>query len=174
MKISNSLCPLSLLTIRSDPPIIMILKFELTQTLHFSPAPSSHNNLNAKLISLIHACINSSVLLGDMGAGKSSLVIRFVKGQFIEFQELPTDSTLSLLDRDGNGAGGSCVKITRLMSLVKLYPGKQAAVQGKFETKHPRDPLQVWSYKKVEKILEFYHFLRRSILPRFPGTVIKA
>ncbi|KAF3674022.1 Ras-related protein RABF2b [Capsicum annuum] len=27
------------------------------------------------------------VLLGDVGAGKSSLVLRFVKGQFIEFQE---------------------------------------------------------------------------------------
>ncbi|KAI5069619.1 hypothetical protein GOP47_0015920 [Adiantum capillus-veneris] len=27
------------------------------------------------------------VLLGDMGAGKSSLVIRFVKGQFFDFQE---------------------------------------------------------------------------------------
>ncbi|PKH47786.1 hypothetical protein CRG98_050441 [Punica granatum] len=27
------------------------------------------------------------VLLGDMGAGKSSLVLRFVKGQFHEFQE---------------------------------------------------------------------------------------
>lgn len=26
------------------------------------------------------------VLLGDMGAGKSSLVIRFVKGQFLDFQ----------------------------------------------------------------------------------------
>lgn len=26
------------------------------------------------------------VLLGDVGAGKSSLVLRFVKGQFIEFQ----------------------------------------------------------------------------------------
>lgn len=26
------------------------------------------------------------VLLGDMGAGKSSLVLRFVKGQFLEFQ----------------------------------------------------------------------------------------
>ncbi|KAL9247961.1 hypothetical protein vseg_021330 [Gypsophila vaccaria] len=35
-----------------------------------------HNNLSAKL-----------VLLGDMGAGKSSLVLRFVKGQFLEFQE---------------------------------------------------------------------------------------
>ncbi|MCO5608174.1 hypothetical protein L7F22_062380 [Adiantum nelumboides] len=27
------------------------------------------------------------VLLGDMGAGKSSLVLRFVKGQFFDFQE---------------------------------------------------------------------------------------
>ncbi|CAN6481759.1 unnamed protein product [Victoria cruziana] len=27
------------------------------------------------------------VLLGDMGTGKSSLVLRFVKGQFYEFQE---------------------------------------------------------------------------------------
>jgi Ras-related protein Rab-5C len=26
------------------------------------------------------------VLLGDMGAGKSSLVLRFVKGQFFDFQ----------------------------------------------------------------------------------------
>ena len=26
------------------------------------------------------------VLLGDMGAGKSSLVLRFVKGQFHEYQ----------------------------------------------------------------------------------------
>ncbi|XP_055804036.1 ras-related protein RHN1 isoform X1 [Solanum dulcamara] len=39
-------------------------------------AANAHNNFNAKL-----------VLLGDMGAGKSSLVIRFVKGQFLEFQE---------------------------------------------------------------------------------------
>lgn len=39
-------------------------------------AATAHNNLNAKL-----------VLLGDMGAGKSSLVIRFIKGQFLEFQE---------------------------------------------------------------------------------------
>lgn len=39
-------------------------------------AAPAHNNLNAKL-----------VLLGDMGAGKSSLVLRFVKGQFLEFQE---------------------------------------------------------------------------------------
>ncbi|ERN17032.1 hypothetical protein AMTR_s00044p00012740, partial [Amborella trichopoda] len=39
-------------------------------------ASVGNNNLNAKL-----------VLLGDMGAGKSSLVLRFVKGQFMEFQE---------------------------------------------------------------------------------------
>jgi GTPase SAR1 family protein len=28
------------------------------------------------------------VLLGDMGAGKSSLVLRFVKGQFFDYQVL--------------------------------------------------------------------------------------
>ncbi|KAJ0974490.1 hypothetical protein J5N97_016455 [Dioscorea zingiberensis] len=39
-------------------------------------ASIGNNSLNAKL-----------VLLGDMGAGKSSLVLRFVKGQFLEFQE---------------------------------------------------------------------------------------
>ncbi|WMV15415.1 hypothetical protein MTR67_008800 [Solanum verrucosum] len=39
-------------------------------------ATSGNKNMNAKL-----------VLLGDVGAGKSSLVLRFVKGQFIEFQE---------------------------------------------------------------------------------------
>ncbi|XP_072966838.1 ras-related protein RHN1 [Typha angustifolia] len=39
-------------------------------------ASAKNNNINAKL-----------VLLGDMGAGKSSLVLRFVKGQFLEFQE---------------------------------------------------------------------------------------
>ncbi|TQE11965.1 hypothetical protein C1H46_002359 [Malus baccata] len=39
-------------------------------------ATAGNKNINAKL-----------VLLGDVGAGKSSLVLRFVKGQFIEFQE---------------------------------------------------------------------------------------
>ena len=29
------------------------------------------------------------VLLGDMGAGKSSLVLRFVKGQFFDYQARP-------------------------------------------------------------------------------------
>lgn len=29
------------------------------------------------------------VLLGDMGAGKSSVVLRFVKGQFFDYQVLP-------------------------------------------------------------------------------------
>ncbi|CAL9076042.1 unnamed protein product [Musa acuminata var. zebrina] len=39
-------------------------------------ATIGNNSINAKL-----------VLLGDMGTGKSSLVLRFVKGQFLEFQE---------------------------------------------------------------------------------------
>ncbi|KAK4801825.1 hypothetical protein SAY86_000028 [Trapa natans] len=39
-------------------------------------AAAVNKNINAKL-----------VLLGDVGAGKSSLVLRFVKGQFVEFQE---------------------------------------------------------------------------------------
>ncbi|CAN8267482.1 unnamed protein product [Cochlearia groenlandica] len=39
-------------------------------------ASSGNKNINAKL-----------VLLGDVGAGKSSLVLRFVKDQFVEFQE---------------------------------------------------------------------------------------
>ncbi|KAF5752815.1 ras-related protein RABF2b [Tripterygium wilfordii] len=38
-------------------------------------ATAGNKNINAKL-----------VLLGDVGAGKSSLVLRFVKGQFVEFQ----------------------------------------------------------------------------------------
>ncbi|KAK4421001.1 Ras-related protein RAa [Sesamum alatum] len=39
-------------------------------------ASTANKTINAKL-----------VLLGDVGAGKSSLVLRFVKGQFVEFQE---------------------------------------------------------------------------------------
>ncbi|CAN1327695.1 Ras-related protein RABF2a [Linum perenne] len=39
-------------------------------------ATAGNKNINAKL-----------VLLGDPGAGKSSLVLRFVKNQFVEFQE---------------------------------------------------------------------------------------
>ncbi|XP_057861939.2 ras-related protein RHN1 [Cryptomeria japonica] len=39
-------------------------------------ATMGNNNMQAKL-----------VLLGDMGAGKSSLVLRFVKGQFFDYQE---------------------------------------------------------------------------------------
>eukprot|EP01018_Ginkgo_biloba_P029946 Gb_39564 [translate_table: standard] len=39
-------------------------------------ATVGNNNVQAKL-----------VLLGDMGAGKSSLVLRFVKGQFFDYQE---------------------------------------------------------------------------------------
>ncbi|XP_059433405.1 ras-related protein RHN1-like [Corylus avellana] len=39
-------------------------------------ARTGNKNVQAKL-----------VLLGDMGAGKTSLVLRFVKGQFLEYQE---------------------------------------------------------------------------------------
>lgn len=39
-------------------------------------APQAASHMQAKL-----------VLLGDMGAGKSSLVLRFVKGQFFDYQE---------------------------------------------------------------------------------------
>jgi len=39
-------------------------------------ATTGTNNMQAKL-----------VLLGDMGTGKSSLVLRFVKGQFLDYQE---------------------------------------------------------------------------------------
>ncbi|XP_042066379.1 ras-related protein RABF2b-like [Salvia splendens] len=39
-------------------------------------ASTGNKSINAKL-----------VLLGDVGAGKSSLVLRFVKGHFVEFQE---------------------------------------------------------------------------------------
>ncbi|XP_052488806.1 ras-related protein RABF2b isoform X1 [Gossypium raimondii] len=37
--------------------------------------------------SLLDFALFLEVLLGDVGAGKSSLVLRFVKGQFVEFQE---------------------------------------------------------------------------------------
>jgi Ras-related protein Rab-5C len=44
--------------------------------IHSMAATAGGNKIrNAKL-----------VLLGDVGAGKSSLVLRFVKGQFVEFQ----------------------------------------------------------------------------------------
>ncbi|KAB5532285.1 hypothetical protein DKX38_018955 [Salix brachista] len=60
-------------------------------------ATTGNQNINAKLgiqwdlyisMSFISFCISKfKVLLGDVGAGKSSLVLRFVKGQFVEFQE---------------------------------------------------------------------------------------
>ena len=37
------------------------------------------------------------VLLGDMGAGKSSLVLRFVKGQFFDYQVRPVGFLLQPL-----------------------------------------------------------------------------
>ncbi|KAI3794402.1 hypothetical protein L1987_37033 [Smallanthus sonchifolius] len=65
----------------SPPTTILLTSLACNQKpfLHLhriTMATIGHNNLNAKL-----------VLLGDMGAGKSSLVLRFFKGQFLEFQE---------------------------------------------------------------------------------------
>jgi hypothetical protein len=48
-------------------------------------AAAGPNHMQAKL-----------VLLGDMGAGKSSLVLRFVKGQFFDYQVFPLSSPPSL------------------------------------------------------------------------------
>jgi hypothetical protein len=43
-------------------------------------------------------CRIHQVLLGDVGTGKSSLVLRFVKGQFVEFQvSLPSSSARMLM-----------------------------------------------------------------------------
>ncbi|KAG6392148.1 hypothetical protein SASPL_146359 [Salvia splendens] len=63
----------------------------------FSPkflmASSANKNINAKLFKSavirpeMLILVTRIVLLGDVGAGKSSLVLRFVKGQFVEFQE---------------------------------------------------------------------------------------
>lgn len=41
---------------------------------------------NTYYIQFIVPSFCAQVLLGDVGAGKSSLVLRFVKGQFVEFQ----------------------------------------------------------------------------------------
>ena len=38
-------------------------------------------------VSCACVCLYEKVLLGDMGAGKSSLVLRFVKGKFTDYQE---------------------------------------------------------------------------------------
>uniref|UniRef100_K3Z804 Uncharacterized protein n=1 Tax=Setaria italica TaxID=4555 RepID=K3Z804_SETIT len=66
---------------------------------HPSPSPPPHSGGSLFLRSqiVIHSMAATAggnkirnaklVLLGDVGAGKSSLVLRFVKGQFVEFQE---------------------------------------------------------------------------------------
>nr|XP_009763065.1 PREDICTED: ras-related protein Rab5-like isoform X2 [Nicotiana sylvestris] len=47
-------------------------------------ATRRNKNIQAKLVD---NCLMFQVLLGDMGTGKTSLVLRFVKGQFFDFQE---------------------------------------------------------------------------------------
>ncbi|KAB5514277.1 hypothetical protein DKX38_028183 [Salix brachista] len=52
-------------------------------------ARTGSNNIQAKLVDrggFEHRVV-LQVLLGDMGTGKTSLVLRFVKGQFLEYQE---------------------------------------------------------------------------------------
>ena len=46
------------------------------------------------------------VLLGDMGTGKSSLVLRFVKGQFTDYQVRPPLSARHAAPRGGGAGGG--------------------------------------------------------------------
>ena len=46
------------------------------------------------------------VLLGDMGTGKSSLVLRFVKGQFTDYQVRPPLSARHAAPRGGGGRWG--------------------------------------------------------------------
>jgi GTPase SAR1 family protein len=50
------------------------------------------------------------VLLGDMGAGKSSLVLRFVKGQFFDYQARSWSEALrrNCLHQEGRVEGGLC------------------------------------------------------------------
>ncbi|KAL5983178.1 hypothetical protein ACLOJK_017261 [Asimina triloba] len=56
--------------------------------LNFVPFASRFSSwISLPSVSLDNLEIKLQVLLGDMGAGKSSLVLRFVKGQFLEFQE---------------------------------------------------------------------------------------
>ncbi|GFY96325.1 ras small GTP-binding family protein [Actinidia rufa] len=43
--------------------------------------------MNSSLAVIATLSLQLNVLLGDMGTGKTSLVLRFVKGQFYEFQE---------------------------------------------------------------------------------------
>ncbi|CAL9163772.1 unnamed protein product, partial [Musa hybrid cultivar] len=69
---SSILHPKSIRVGRDFPRLNRNLRYPGTETM----ATIGSNSINAKL-----------VLLGDMGAGKSSLVLRFVKGQFLEFQE---------------------------------------------------------------------------------------
>jgi len=60
------------------------VRFDLVEARPKFPNPPS-NSMAANAGNKIRNA--KLVLLGDVGAGKSSLVLRFVKGQFVEFQE---------------------------------------------------------------------------------------
>ncbi|KAE9466280.1 hypothetical protein C3L33_01804, partial [Rhododendron williamsianum] len=74
-----------------------------------------------------------SVLLGDMGAGKSSLVLRFVKGQFLEFQESTIGAaffsqTLAVNDETVKLRFGTQLDKRGLRSGCKNFRSKEARV----------------------------------------------
>lgn len=75
------------------------------------------------------------VLLGEMGSGKSSLVLRYVKGQFFDYQvsdmteqqHWPYLKVLSVIPRSSvlqlpvTSAKGSFLDIRRPQQLVQLF-----------------------------------------------------
>ncbi|XP_042491819.1 ras-related protein RHN1-like isoform X3 [Macadamia integrifolia] len=71
---------------------LLVLRFS---RYHFRLLPIAHHGLPTgllfgimKYIIIIQDLYKIWVLLGDMGTGKTSLVLRFVKGQFFDFQLL--------------------------------------------------------------------------------------
>nr|GMD49225.1 ras-related protein RHN1-like [Ipomoea batatas] len=85
-------------------------------------ASSGHTNFNAKL-----------VLLGDMGAGKSSLVVRFVKGQFYEFQLALNCFKFDILKPDftvANEIDASLINTKIIALLLESNPNMVVALAG--------------------------------------------
>ncbi|KAF3779070.1 Ras-related protein [Nymphaea thermarum] len=94
-------------------------------------ATMANSNINAKL-----------VLLGDMGAGKSSLVLRFVKGQFFEFQESTIGAaffsqTLAVNDRTIKFEIWDTAGQERYHSLAPMYYRGAAAAIIVFDITNP-------------------------------------